>query len=208
MNYTLLQASNFRILPKIRIFFKIFIYSLVNDVNHLPPKIPINIFARKRRTIIRNLDEPSDEQEDAVECYKDDVKKTLFQGYNCTSENIKVDNEREFESFYLESDNIPGLYEENSNPIETDINIKNLIEKNYTNETELKVCFFKDIKINTTTNNASEESSNQKSCRNNGTFQIEGECKSEYEIKEKKILKSIFLILLILTIYVILFRKT
>ena len=208
MNYTFLQASNFRILPKILIFFKIFIYSLVNDVNHLPPKIPINIFARKRRTIIRNLDEPSDEQEDAVECYKDDVKKTLFQGYNCTSENIKVDNEREFESFYLESDNIPGLYEENSNPIETDINIKNLIEKNYTNETELKVCFFKDIKINTTTNNASEESSNQKSCRNNGTFQIEGECKSECEIKEKKILKSIFLILLILTIYVILFRKT
>ena len=191
MNYTFLQASNFRILPKILIFFKIFIYSLVNDVNHLPPKIPINIFARKRRTIIRNLDEPSDEQEDAVECYKDDVKKTLFQGYNCTSENIKVDNEREFESFYLESDNIPGLYEENSNPIETDINIKNLIEKNYTN-----------------TNNASEESSNQKSCRNNGTFQIEGECKSECEIKEKKILKSIFLILLILTIYVILFRKT
>lgn len=176
MNYTFLQTSHFKPLPNLGgIFFRIFIYSLLNHNHYFPQIIPINIFTRKRLYSLRNLDEPQGEQEESINCTKDGGVDNKIKGYNCTSENIKVDNYSEFESFYFESDNIQGIYEENSNPIETDININNSIVSDYQN-VEFSEIIFSTTSIDSGKKelNITEISNGETNCPNNGTLIIEG----------------------------------
>ena len=128
MKYTFLQTNNFMPLPS-GLFFRILIYSLTKD---FPKVIPLTISIRRRMSNLRNLDEI--QEEDEVKCIQGDDQSSQISGYNCTSK-IKVNDASEFEDFSMESKDVPGLYEDNSNPILTDNNIKAgvvpLISKDY-----------------------------------------------------------------------------
>ena len=154
-NYTFLQTNNF-MTTLTGLFFRIFIYSLQKD---FPKEIPVSISIRRRLLNLRNLD--TSQEYDEINCIGDDVQiqSSSILGYNCTS-TIKANDASDFEDFCLESDEVPGLYEDNSNPILTDNNIKAgvvpLISKEY------KIDSFENPEIE------------DKNCSNYGTFNING----------------------------------
>ena len=165
-NYTFVQSNNFKPIPGVGLTFLIYIYSLVN---HFPETIPIILTTRKKLSNLRNLEES--QQETNINCERLADENSVIRGYNCTTTKIKANDASDFESFSLESNEIPGLYEDNSNPILTDNNIKNNIVKNIT---ETKIDTFENPVIDHSYEEEAEKTTKMKSCRNNGTFYING----------------------------------
>ena len=165
-NYTFVQSNNFKPIPGVGLTFLIYIYSLVN---HFPKTIPIILTTRKKLSNLRNLEES--QQETNINCERLADENSVIRGYNCTTTKIKANDASDFESFSLESNEIPGLYEDNSNPILTDNNIKNNIVKNIT---ETKIDTFENPVIDHSYEEEAEKTTKMKSCRNNGTFYING----------------------------------
>lgn len=158
--YTFLQTNNFIPSP-LGIFFRILIYFYEKD--NFPKTIPVMVSTRKKLSTLRNLDDS--QEEDEINCITgDNDKNSQIKGYNCTSEKIKASNAKDFEDFYLESDDVPGLYEYNSNPILTDSDIKKGVTPNLDKVTEIDD--FKNPKI---------EEDNSSNCTNKGIFIIDGE---------------------------------
>lgn len=153
-NYSFLQTNNFIPTPS-GLFFRILIYSLQND---FPKTIPIIISIRRRISNLRNLQDI--QEEDEIECLPEDKNiSPEIKGYNCNS-TIKAKDASDFEDFSFESDVVPGIYEENSNPILTDNNIKSGIVPQITKD--YKIGSFDDTKIE------------DKNCNVSGIFYISG----------------------------------
>ena len=163
-NYTFLQTNSFN-LDKGKIYFKIFIYPIHRFIQKIELKQIVITIIVKKKSKLRYLEESPEEEN--ITCDLEENNKTIGE-YNCKSETIKVDNENEIGSFQIESDNITGLHEENSNPIETDNNIKNNKTINFTEIPDLSIIptFYPKIDI--------DNDILTKSCKNNGTFLING----------------------------------
>ena len=154
-NYSFLQANNFMPIPS-GLFFRILIYSLQNS---FPPTIPVTISIRRRISNLRNLEDI--QEEDEISCLPEGNNiSPEIKGYNCNS-TIKAKDASDFEDFSFESDIVPGLYEENSNPILTDNNIKSGVVPEIT----------KDYKIGSFDN---PEIVKDKNCNVSGIFDISG----------------------------------
>ena len=177
INYTFLQANSFTPKPGIGFLFKLLIYLFGG---YAPNTIPINIVVRKKSSSLRNLQE--EPENEVINCALDDESKSNNQqikSYNCNNDNIQVDNDNEVESISMESESLPGLYEENSNPIETDKNIKEQTVKNFSKFDENQINIFKNTNIDedyeTNEENKTIEEGDKLNCRHNGTFYINGE---------------------------------
>ena len=163
-NYTFLQTNSFN-LDKGKIFFKIFVYPIHRFIQKIELKPIFITIIVKKKSKLRYLEESPEEEN--ITCNFEQNNNTIGE-YNCKSEIINVDNENEIESFQIESDDITGLHEENSNPIETDNNIKNNKTINFTEIPDLSIIptFYPKIDI--------DNDILTKSCKNNGTFLING----------------------------------
>ena len=151
--YTFVQTNNFILTDNI-ILFNFIIYSLSGYHNWIPLKITIN----KGNSILRNLEE-IDEKE--INCSR--IDSDILGNYNCTIPNININNKSEIESFIIESDDISGLFDLNTNPIETDESIHNG-----------KINNFSDPKyIIPLLNNTQLMSDNEK-CEKDGVFNLNG----------------------------------
>jgi len=165
--YTFLQTNSFN-LKQGKIYFKIFIYPIKNIPKE--PKIYINIIVKKK-SYLRYLDETQEENNIACDLNSDEDKE--IKEYNCISEKIKVDNENDIGSFQIESESISGLHEENTNPIETDNNIKNNKIINFTEIYNLsEIPTFEPV-LDTYHDSQNDD------CLKNGIFYINGTFKDE-----------------------------
>ena len=137
-NYTFIQTNNFNIPTPGRITFRIIIYCKSPERKY-ETKLPVKIAFNKRRSTLRNLDD-DDEIEDEIDDIDADC--TLDNGsllgyYNCSA-NADISNKSEVTNFYIESDNISGLFEGSSNPIETDKLIENNKTENFNDENKFR----------------------------------------------------------------------
>ena len=156
-NYTFVQANSFNIINN-RILFNLIIYSLNEAYKDL---IYIYVTITKRVTDLRNLQEV-DEQE--VQCKYEEIQKSQLGYYSCSMPRIDINSQDEIENFIIESDDMSGFYESNTNPIETDENIQRGKVSNFSEPEIIKlvVPFLKD----TTYLN--------ESCEKDGVFKLEG----------------------------------
>jgi hypothetical protein len=156
-NYSFLQTNNFTPLPSGFLFFIILIYKTQGN---FPASIPVTIYTRKKISNLRNLVESQDE-EDIICVRGDSDESSSIKGYNCTSKKIQANSSSDFEDFSIESSDVPGLYEDNSNPILTDNYIKSgvvpLITKDY------KIDSFDNLELT------------EKNCNETGIFYINGD---------------------------------
>ena len=173
-HYTFLQTNNFN-LQKGKIHFKIFICPKPSHIGNIETKIKITIIVKKKSYLryLDELQEPEPEPEE-IACSSDKditdeaTNEDTIIPYNCISEKITVNNENEIGSFQIESDNIAGLHEENTNPIETDNDIKNNKAINFDEKSSLSEIPTFYPEIDTQTDISTE------SCLNDGIFYING----------------------------------
>lgn len=163
-NYTFIQTNNFNIPNPGKITFRIIIYTKQPNIKY-EEKLPVKISYNKRHSTLRNLDD-DDEIEDEIDEINADcnlVKQSDLGYYNCSA-SAEISNKSEVTNFYIESDDISGLFEGSSNPIETDQLIENNKTINFNDDTN-----FNNI-INLTIS-----SINKDSCDQNGKFTITGD---------------------------------
>ena len=165
-NYTFLQTNNFNIpKPGKVITFRIVIY-YNSDKKDYMKKLPVRIAYNKKISKLRNLDddnEITDEEDKDAECdlEKENDGKLLF--YNCSAE-ADISNKSEINNFHIEYDNISGLFEGSTNPIETDEFIEKNLTINYAElDTSKNIIFLKNINISGV------------NCSETGQFTISGE---------------------------------
>ena len=162
--YTFIQTNNFNIPNPGKITFRIIIYIKQSNIDY-EKKLPVKISYNKRHSTLRNLDD-DDEIEDEIDEINADCdldKKSELGYYNCSA-SAEISNKSEVTNFYIESDDISGLFEGSSNPIETDQLIENNKTINFNDDTN-----FNNI-INLTIS-----SINGNSCNQTGKFTITGE---------------------------------
>lgn len=153
--YTFLKTNNFRLTPNKGITFKIFLY-LVNGIyeNHIPINV---IIIKKKARRLRNLDGFNDEEELELSIDCNVTNSTGKLGtLECTNNSINIDNTSDISSLEIESDDISGISEFNSNPIETDQNG----DTSDVNESEISMLTNPKI--------------NGANCQNSGIFNING----------------------------------
>ena len=129
-NYTFIQTNNFNIPNPGKITFRIIIYCQSPEVGY-QTSFPVKIAYSKRRSTLRNLDDDDDvdieEEKEDIDANCKKVDENKFGYYDCSAD-IDISNKSDVTNFYIESDDISGLFEGSSNPIETD----QQIEKNLT----------------------------------------------------------------------------
>jgi hypothetical protein len=124
-HYTFLKTNNFTILPNRGISFKIFLYLIKGAFIR---SIPINIIIIKKKTTnLRSLDgfNDEDETEKTINCNSitnSTEEETKIEALECTDNSTNIGNISDILSLEIESDDISGISEYNSNPIETDQN--------------------------------------------------------------------------------------
>ena len=120
-NYTFLKTNNFKLTPNKGITFKIFLYLVEGLISN---QIPINVMIiKKKARRLRNLDGFNDEEELELSIDCNVTSSTGKVGtLECTNNSINIDNISDISSLEIESDDISGISEFNSNPIETDQN--------------------------------------------------------------------------------------
>ena len=159
--YTFLQANNFTRKTGKGILFHLFLFRFLREFIE---KIPIKIIIIKRPTELRHLEDDNEEQEDSINCTLKNVTVDLGD-YICESENITINDEKDIGQFIIDSDDISGLTEDNTNPIKTDEdialnNLVNLSDPEVFNSTKIPI-------FNTT--NITETN-----CNKSGSFEIKG----------------------------------
>ena len=129
-NYTFIQTNNFNIPNPGKITFRIIIYRQSPEVEY-QTLFPVKIAYRKRLSTLRNLDDDDDadieEEKEDIDANCKKVDENKFGYYDCSAD-TDISNKSDVTNFYIESDDISGLFEGSSNPIETD----QQIEKNLT----------------------------------------------------------------------------
>ena len=130
-DYTFIQTNNFNIPTPGKITFRIIIYNKSPERKY-ETKLPVKIVFNKRSSKLRNLDDDDEiEEEINVDCSLDNGSTLGY--YNCSAD-ADISNKSEVTNFYIESDNISGLFEGSSNPIETDKLIENNKTENFNDE--------------------------------------------------------------------------
>ena len=163
-NYTFIQTNNFNIPNPGKITFRIIIYIKQSIIDY-EEKLPVKISYNKRHSTLRNLDD-DDEIEDEIDEINADCdldKKSELGYYNCSA-SAEISNKSEVTNFYIESDDISGLFEGSSNPIETDQLIENNKTINFNDDTNFNNII--NLKIS---------SINKDSCDQKGKFTITGD---------------------------------
>ena len=163
-NYTFIQTNNFNIPNPGKITFRIIIYTKQPNIKY-EEKLPVKISYNKRHSTLRNLDD-DDEIEDEIDEINADCdldKKSELGYYNCSA-SAEISNKSEVTNFYIESDDISGLFEGSSNPIETDQLIENNKTINFNDDTNFNNII--NLKIS---------SINKDSCDQKGKFTITGD---------------------------------
>ena len=154
-NYTFLKANNFKPTPNKGITFKIFLYLIQGIIQNT---IPINVIIIKNKArLLRNLDGFNDEEELELSINCNVTNRTEKIGtLECTNNSINIDNTNDISSIEIESDDITGISEYNSNPIETDQNG----DTSDVNENEISLLNYPKI--------------NGANCQDSGIFTING----------------------------------
>ena len=166
--YTFLQTNSFKPIPGGTFSFNIIISLLKTPIP--PPTITIIIIVKKKFSILRNLDDMVEEEN--ITCNLEN-NKTVGE-YSCPINKISINNENEIESLEIESEEISGINEGNNNPIETDININNNLESNFSNIDISKLPVFHDTYIDTGFEDFIRSINISEICRNKGIFSING----------------------------------
>lgn len=159
--YTFLQANNFRRKPGKGILFHLFLFRFLRSFIN---KIPIKIIIIKKPTALRYLQDENEEQEDSIDCKLGNDTENLGD-YICESDNITINDEKDIEQFIIDSDDISGLTEDNTNPIKTD---EDIALKNLLNLSDPEVFNSTKIPIFNTT------SITETNCNETGSFEIKG----------------------------------
>jgi len=162
--YTFIQTNNFNIPNPGKITFRIIIYIKQSIIDY-EEKLPVKISYNKRHSTLRNLDD-DDEIEDEIDEINADCildKPSDLGYYNCSA-SAEISNKSEVTNFYIESDDISGLFEGSSNPIETDQLIENNKTINFNDDTNFNNII--NLKIS---------SINKDSCDQKGKFTITGD---------------------------------
>ena len=172
--YTFLQTNNFKPLGGGKFSFKIFICPISSLINFLLETIKITIIVKKKPSNLRNLDEPT-EGEENISCnlQNNNTDQTIGE-YSCSSYNLNINNENEIESFEIESKNLSGINEGNNNPIETDIKINKGEEFDISTIDISTLPYFNDTYIYTGYGDTDKRKSLLENCKNNGIFYING----------------------------------
>ena len=110
----------------------------------------------KKVSLLRNLEEIYEKD---VECINERLG-----SYICNIDNTDIKNKNEVESFYIDSDDIPGFSETNTNPIEIDESIRSGKAINYSDPQIMKQVV---PLLNVTKWNETQ-------CKENGTFTMKG----------------------------------
>ena len=131
-NFTFVQTNSFNIIQK-RILFHLILYSLTKEYKKT---IKVFVTLTKKISTLRNLEE----------IYETDVKCTNEQSsqlgnYICNIDNTDIKTKDEIESFFIESDDIPGFSETNTNPIEIDESILRGRAINFSDPEIMKLSF-------------------------------------------------------------------
>ena len=167
--YTFVQTNNFKIINK-RILFNLIIFQLKKKYEQT---IKIIIIITKRISSLRNLEE-IDEIEEEITCKKEQADELV--NYICEGDNNNINNKTEIENFIIESDEMTGLSDINTNPIETDENIGKGLVRDFSDPELIKLKMPRldgtDLKVND--NNECED----------GVFTIDGTLKDK-EVYEK-----------------------
>jgi hypothetical protein len=153
--YTFIKTNNFKLTPNKGITFKMFLFLVERTItNH----IPINaIIIKKKARQLRSLDGFNDEEESDLSIDCNVTNSTNLVGtLECTNNAINIDNTSDILSLEIESDDISGISEYNSNPIETDQNGDTSDVK------ESEISMLNNSKIN------------GENCQDKGTFVING----------------------------------
>lgn len=164
-DYTFIQTNNFNIPTPGKITFRIIIYRKSPELNY-KQSLPLKIAYNKRRSTLRNLDDDDvdiEEEDINADCSLDN--ESTFGYYNCSA-NTDISNKSDVTNFYIESDDISGLFEGSSNPIETDQQIKTNLTINYNDVNSL------DNFIILTNPSLNEDDENP--CNKTGQFTISG----------------------------------
>ena len=155
-NYALLKTNNFSILPNKGITFTIFLYLIKSS---FAKTIPINIVIvkKKKTNLLRNLDDFNDEEEEekSINCTLANNSANIGT-LNCTDDSANIDDINDILGLDIESDEISGISEYNSNPIEVDQN------GDTSNMNENEISMLENPKFN------------DKSCQESGEFDING----------------------------------
>ena len=159
--YTFLQANNFRRKPGKGILFHLFLFRFLRD---FIKQIPIKIIIIKKPTTLRHLQDENEEQEESFNCSLRNNTEDLGD-YICDSDTITINDEKDIEQFIIDSDDISGLTEDNTNPIKTD---EDIALKHLVNLSDPEVFNSTNISIFNTT------SIKETNCNETGSFEIKG----------------------------------
>ena len=163
--YTFLQTNTFNKTSGKGISFHLLLFSLLKEFKR---NIPINVIVIKKDKLLRNLQDDDEEQEDSTDCYlvnPDHSNEENIADYICNLDNITIDEEKDIEKFIIESNEISGLNEENTNPIKTD---ENIIANYLVNLSDPEVFNSSNISIFDITNITETD------CKETGNFKILG----------------------------------
>ena len=157
-NSTFVQTNTFNIIDN-RILFNLIIYSL-NAIYE--DYIQIFVTITKRLSSLRNLQEIDEEK---INCKLVKESGSQFGKYICEVNSKDINNKDQIETFIIESDEMPGFSETNTNPIETDENIQKNKINNYSEPeiTTLVVPMLKNINFE------------EDNCINDGIFKLKGD---------------------------------
>ena len=159
--YTFLQANNFTRKTGKGILFHLFLFRFLRDFIN---EIPIKIIIIKKPITLRHLEDDNEEQEDRINCTLKNETENLGD-YICESEKITINDEKDIEQFIIDSDEISGLTEDNTNPIKTD---EDIALNNLVNLSDPEVFNLTKIPIFNTTNIT------ETNCNKAGSFEIKG----------------------------------
>ncbi len=163
--YTFLQTNTFSKKPGKGILFHLLLFSFLKKLDR---NIPINVIVIKKAKLLRNLQDDDEEQEDSTNCNlinPYDSNEGNIADYICNLTNITIDDEKDIEKFIIESDEISGLNEDNTNPIKTD---ENIIANYLVNLSDPEVFNLSNISIFDITNITETD------CKETGNFKILG----------------------------------
>ena len=166
--YTFVQTNNFNIINN-RILFNLIVF----PSQKYEEKIKIIVIITKRITSLRNLEEIN-EIEENITCTKEQTNQ--LGNYICEGDNSNINNKDEIENFIIESNEMTGLSEINTNPIETDESIRKGRVTNFSNPEIIKLS----VPMLT---NTGLELYEYNECKE-GVFTINGDLKSK-EVYEK-----------------------
>ena len=165
-NYTFVQTNSFNIIDN-KILFNLIVYSS----SIYKEFIEIFVSITKRVSDLRNLQEID---ELSVKCEKKKIEESQLGYYICEMPNDGINNKDEIENFIIESDDMSGFFEDNTNPIETDESIKKGKVSNFS-EPEI-------IKLTIPILNATYI--DKSNCEKDGAFKLEGNLMNK-EVSEK-----------------------